>query len=443
MAQHSSAERSDSRRGSLARLAIGLAVLVGAGAVTTLLIVNRPHPKMAPVSTRALTVRTLPTIEAPVARVWRGYGAARAMDAADVAAQVADVVTHRPPLIEAGRWVNAGDLLVQIDDAEFRDRLTEAEEAIAALQSQQESLEIEGASLARSVELAEEAIELSERELNRAREAQRQGAATQNEIDRLLRELTSLQRQTTDLRQRRDQVPIHRQELDARIRQQHAAARLAQRDIERAAVKAPIAGALQSVSVDQGDWIGVGQPVARIVDLRRIEAPMRMPLSAAAELQIGDEILLQNDGPTDQRWIGAVTRIAPEAEANARAIIVFTEVEQDARSATPETLRPGQFLIGEAQSRHAAPRLITPRHAVINDRVMIVNGEGRAESRPVVIDFYFDNVFPDLDPHITQWAAIREGLAPGERIIISNLDEISDGVIVEVAGATAGSGGVQ
>ncbi len=412
------------------RLGLGVLALALAIGVTAVLVTTKPSPKLAPTGERALTVRIITATEMPVARAWRGYGTARALNSANVASQVSGQVVERPATIDAGASVEAGDLLVRIDAAEFQERLVAANELIRALEAQLESLDVERLSLEDNVRLSEEAVELSNRELARARDAMQRGAATQNEIERLERELTVLNRLSVDLRQRRDQIPIRRQEIESQIRQQRAQARLAEIDVERARIAAPISGVLQTVEAHVGDWLGVGAPVARIVDLSHIEAPMRMPVSASEDLRVGDTMDLASDGPSEIHKSARITRIAPEADPGNRTLTVFAEYEQSGGADEIGRLLPGQFLVGTAQSRHLVDRIIVPRHAVVSDHVAIMNDEGRVETRRVRIAFYLDERFPELDPIITQWAAIADGLAPGERIIVSNLDDLEEGLTV-------------
>jgi multidrug efflux pump subunit AcrA (membrane-fusion protein) len=90
------------------------------------------------------------------------------------------------------------------------------------------------------------------------------------------------------------------------------------------------------------------------------------------------------------------------------------------------------------------PRVLVPRSAVQRDRVMVVNGDGRAEPRIVNVSYYFEGAFPDLHPIEREWAVISAGLGPGERVIISNLDDLDPGTPVrpmDVQGQLAGGDG--
>lgn len=426
--------RHGSTRGLALRGALGVAALAAGVTIAVVLKETKPQPKLAPTTERSLTVRVVPATLEPVARVWLGYGTARAMKEATVAAEVAGRVVERPARIQAGVWLDRGDLIARLDASAYEDQLAAAQESITGLEAQLEQLDVEGASLKESADLAAEGVALAEREVARARKALAQGAATENEIDRLLRDLTRQRRELSDLRQRRDSIPTRRQEAQAQIRSQRATARLAQRDLDHARITAPIAGVLRDVWADEGDWVGVGQRVARIVDLSRVETPLRLPVSAAGAVRAGDTIALEADGPTERRWTGRIVRIAPVADEQTRTVTVYTVLEQDGRTVTPDTLLPGQFLIGRARSTRVEPRLLVPRIAITGDRVAVVGAGGLVQTRRVRVAFHLDGAYPHIDPTIREWAVLDEGLEPGALVIVSNLDEIEEGLPVRVAG---------
>lgn len=419
------------------RAVVGVAVIGAGVGIYLFLQATKPQPGLAPMAQRSLVVRAVPAVTRPVARPWIGYGSARAMSDISIAAEIPGRVVERPANVNIGAWVDRGDLIVRLDAAEFGDRLAAAEQSVIALEAQVERVGVEGDSLAESVRLAEAGVELSERELSRAREAFERGAASQNEIDRLERDLTARRRELTDLRQRLDSIPSRLQELRAQIARGRADAAAARRDFERARIIAPVAGVIQELDVNVGDRVSLGQRVARVVDISRVEAPIRMPVSAGGEIIVGDEITLEADGPSGREWRGVVARIAPVAEEASRSITVLVEIEQDGRAVTPGTLLPGQFLIGRTGTGRPEPRLIVPRFAVVNDRVFVV-ADGVARSRPVRVLHHVDGVFADIDPAIREWAVLDNGIEPGDLVIISNFEEISDGVPVQTIAPTAG-----
>lgn len=418
-------------------------MLAAAGVVVWLLVSTRPQPPRIPPEQRAQQVSVITARLAPVTRTWRGYGTARAKDAADVAAQVAAEVVERPERIEAGNRVAKGDMIVALDDEEFRRRLSSAREAIRALEAQVEGLDVEKASLEESVRLAEEAVRLTQREVERAKAAVEEGAATPGEVERLQRELTQTQRERTELQQRLSMISVRRRQLEAQIRERRAEASLAELNVQRCRIAAPFDGAIQEVHVDPGERVSVGEVVARLVDLSRIEVPLRLPISAGAQLDVGDAVRLRADSPGGRSWRAEVARIAPEADSRTRTLTAFVEVSQSPEPG-PGALLPGQFVIAEISAGQSRRRIVVPRAAVRGDRVWVVAGEDdRVEPRRVRVAHYLEARFEDVAPRETQWAVIESGLEPGEQVIVSNFESLEAGRLVEATDAGAGDSEVE
>ena len=88
-------------------------------------------------------------------------------------------------------------------------------------------------------------------------------------------------------------------------------------------------------------------------------------------------------------------------------------------------------------------QLVVPRRAIIDDHVFVVEsiptdaGEASiVKRRPVTVTEHIEGSFPEIDPQETQWAVIGRGMHEGDRIVVSNLDELSDSLAVEVSAPT-------
>lgn len=451
-------ERSPGAHGVWRRLAwvvrgvVGLAVLALAVGLIAVAAAVRPEPERQDIVERAPLVRVTPVGEARVARVWTGYGTARAMNTAEVAAQVSDRVVERPDGIEDGARVSSGDLIVRLDPVDFQARLESAERLVEGTQAELDGLEIEAERLAEQVALLESELELELRDLRRYSEALERGAGTVSEAERRQRLAKQVERTLSALRERRELLPSRRAALEARLLQQEADVRLRREDLARTEIRSPIDGFLQSVSVEEGELVSVGQTVARVVDLSRVEAPLRLPISASGAIARGDTVTLEADGADSTRWTGEVDRIAPEADPSTRTVTVFAVVQQAPEEAVGagravdasgrRLLLPGQFVMGEVSSESAEPRLIVPRRAVDGDRVLVAgsapgvsaSAAARATGRRVVVSHHIEGSFPLIDPAETQWAVlVSSDLSAGDRVIVTNLDQLGEGALVRVA----------
>src|SRR5690606_16430647 len=113
----------------------------------------------------------------------------------------------------------------------------------------------------------------------RLEEARAGAAAKEIEVMRLRAAVARQERERLALQQQLDSVPSRRAATLAELAARRNDAAVARRQLERTAVTAPIGGVLESIDADVGEWVTAGQPVARVVDLRRIEVPLRVPAS--------------------------------------------------------------------------------------------------------------------------------------------------------------------
>jgi RND family efflux transporter MFP subunit len=437
----------------LLRFLVGVLVLAAGFGVLGLLVRTRPEPVQHARADRAVTVRVMTATPVEVPRVWEGYGTARAMVAAEVAAQVAARVVERPRRIEPGVAVARGDVLLRLDPTDFEQRVASLRQTIGSWEAQLLALAVEERRLADQVELAQEEVTLEERELERAIAAAGQGAGTETEIERRRASVVRKRREIVSLSQRLEGIPAERLRLESLLGSERANLRVAEENLARATIVAPIDGVLQRVDVREGEMVAVGQAVARIVDLRRVEVPLRLAISALAGVGVGDPVELRTDTAAAESpapaWTGRIARVAPEADPATRTVTAFVEVEQDAGAAGRGLiLLPGQFVVGEVRTVSPEARIVLPQRALDGDRVLIAEPSGevfRVRSVEVRVAQFLRQRIRVLDPVETQWAVLESGLEPGARVILTSLDELGDGALVSIepaeAAATARDGG--
>ena len=436
--------------GVLVRVALGAAILGGSVLVAGVLVANRKQALTAPVEE---VVRRVRVVEASaqeasrVARRWEGFGTARAMSQAAVAPEVTARVVMRPDRIDPGVAVEAGELLLKLDESDFRERLESAQRAAEVLAAQLEGLDVEERRLAEQVEQAGEALRLTRWELERLEEALAGAAAKEIEVMRLRASLARQERERLALQQQLDSVPSRRAATMAELAARRNDAAVARRQLERTAVVAPIGGVLETIDADVGEWVTAGQPVARVVDLRRIEVPLRVPASAHGAVRVGDAAEVRPTNGDGSVWEARVARVSPTVDPATRTLTVYLEVDQaEAAGAGVESpawaglLLPGRFVSAEvvAAAGNGRRLILVPRRAVAGDRVWVAaeddEGRTRAQPRQVRVLHHVVGEFPALAEGETQWSVIGEGVREGERVIVTNLDELTAGVRGEVVG---------
>ncbi|MCL4221067.1 MAG: efflux RND transporter periplasmic adaptor subunit [Phycisphaerales bacterium] len=351
------------------RILLGLLILSGAFGFFGLMVSTRHAPELKAEVYRPMLVRGVRLHPQPVAPQWWGYGTVRPMERADTPAQVSARVQRRPRSTEVGMHVQAGQTLFELDAIDFQLAAASARESIASLEAQLAGLEVEEERLSGQLALAEEETRVSQRDFDRANSAIAEGAGSKAELDQWLAAVRRAERVESGLRQLVDLIPSRRAELRARIEAQRVALRQAEENLRRTVITAPISGVIQSVSLKEGEWAQAGQVVARIVNLERVEVPLRVPVSAGQRLRVGDPVDVRLRQEDRQGWAGEIARIAPEADEQTRSLTVFVEIDQPPDAG--RMLRPGQFVAGRVSASTAEPHIVVPRRAIVDDRVYI------------------------------------------------------------------------
>ena len=305
-------------------------------------------------------------------------GSLRAVNQAAVKARVAGEV--REVLVREGEPVTAGQVLVRMDESDYRARLAQADAALAAARGQ---LDIAGKTRDNNQVLME------------------RGFISKNAYDTAS-----------------SQYGIARANVDSA----RGALDVARKALGDTVIRAPIAGLVASRSVQPGEKVSPDNRLLDVVDLSRMEMEVAVPTSDILGIAPGQEVTVRIEGvarPLPAR----VVRINPAAQAGSRSIMAYLQLDNP-----QNLLRVGMF--GEARltlSRKAAV-LAVPQSALQGngDQAFVYAIEnGRLARKPVRAGM----AGSDGDAALVE---IVEGLAPGARIVRNNLGNLPAGATVKV-----------
>ncbi len=216
----------------------------------------------------------------------------------------------------------------------------------------------------------------------------------------------------------------------------------AERDLDRAEVRAPYAGRVRRKNVDVGQFVTIGNSVGTIysVDVAEIRLPLPdaelayldLPLSyRGGETRLGPRVTVRTTfaGAT-HAWDGRIVRTESEIDPVSRMVHVVAEV-MDPYSSGPDPNRPplavGMYVDAEIEGRRFGRLAVIPRAALRGrDQVMLVDEESRLRFRTI-----------DILRLTTASIYVRDGLQTGERVAISTVDSPTDGMLVQVTNGDA------
>lgn len=187
--------------------------------------------------------------------------------------------------------------------------------------------------------------------------------------------------------------------------------------LSKTQVRAPFAGTLGLRRVSEGAWLSPSTVITTLEDLSRLKVDFTLPERYAPELDVGREFQVQVAGISGAIE-GQVVAIESKVTSASRSLVIRGEL------AEAKGVRPGNFAkIEVGLSLHDA--IAVPTIAVTSSAegrsVFVVDGKGTARVTNVEVGHRDANV-----------VEITSGLAPGAKVVTTNLLRLRDGLPVQV-----------
>ncbi len=396
------------------------ASLAGAGYLRA----TRPEVEPAPASERVWTVRVEPAAFAdrqPTLKLYGDIVAGREVTLRPLVA--GEVVEASPKLVEGGRFA-AGELVLAVDRFDYQIALDQLRAELREAEARRAELESNVAAERAMLDLDQTRLEIARRDLERREKLRASQAVSQKSLDDARMAVVEHQ---AALAKRRQAIAM----LEARLDQQTAAIerlgvaiRRAERDLANTVLRAPFAGFVTDVTAAVGKRLGVGDPVARLIDQDRLE--VRFTLPDADFGRLWQEGLIGR--PLEARWkLGAttfafqaeITRVESTIDATAGGVEIYAAITGNPDDAP---LRPGAFVEVLLPDRLYRDVAELPLSALFHGDTVYVVDRGRLDARPV-------QVLAQLGERLL----LRGDFAAGEPIVTSRLAEIAPGLKVKVA----------
>jgi RND family efflux transporter MFP subunit len=207
--------------------------------------------------------------------------------------------------------------------------------------------------------------------------------------------------------------------LAADIDASNAAARLAERQLRDASIRAPFDGYVQQRMVSLGELVKQQMPVMRIVRVDPLKVIAEIPEGLAPYIQSGQSVDLQVDAYPDRSFNGKVSRISPTVNQQTRAFPFEALVPNE-----QGLLKPGTFVRVALTTDHVEPLLTLPYTALqyrygVN-RAFVVKGDTITGHEVKVGDRLGDRI------------VILGGVQAGDVVAMTDVDNLADGLKVSV-----------
>jgi len=383
------------------------------GGRRTMLIAAAVLVTVAVIGILLVSRSSVATVEVATARPASTGGATTVLNAsgyveprrkATVAAKITGRVTE--VLVDEGMAVKKGQILARLDDSDARRRYeaTKADRDVA--RAAIEELEVNHAD--------------AERTLRRINELRVQGIASVQDLDSATAAVDAI----------KAKLDLARASLDA------AEARLAvaAQDLENYTIRAPFAGIAVSKDAQPGEMVspvsaGGGftrTGISTIVDMKSLEIEVDVNESHIAKVHPGQPADAVLDAYPEWRIPATVRTIIPTADRQKATVKVrLTFDELDPRILPDMGVKVAfREVVDEERASSPPAQSLVPLHAVRNDG-----------GQPVVFvieDKIVDRRTVSVGRSIGTDIEIMAGVNPGDRVVVSDLEGLSDGQKVRV-----------
>lgn len=315
--------------------------------------------------------------------------------------------------VESGDSVHAGQTLATIDSPELQNQLLQEQARMSSLKVELERQRISTRQQQLQSQKGEDsaaiALRAAQRENTRAETAFTQGAMTAVDYEKAQDDLQTAELMhkhsllDTELDAERLEFELQTRQLD--VEQQALLVKDLRRQVAELIITSPVNGIVGNLAVDQKTNVAKNQPVLSVVDLTAFEVEVQISESYADDLAIGMQAEIRAGSETFESTLVAVS---PEIISNQ----VTGRVRFNAK--VPEGLRQNQRLTTRILLEEKFDVTMVQRGQFFdsgNGRVAYVVEDGMARRRSITAG-------------ATSLSSIEilQGLAPGERIVISSTD---------------------
>ncbi|MGB3862407.1 MAG: efflux RND transporter periplasmic adaptor subunit [Candidatus Aminicenantaceae bacterium] len=300
--------------------------------------------------------------------------------------------------VEESKHVRKGDLLVELDDQEYKLSHENAEatrlKAFSEMLVEQRFADVGGRSG------GEQSGELNnaKKQFEEVGQQYQKGLISREEFERQSR---LYERALIESGEKKDEVVAAMKGLT----QAEISVKKAQLDLEKTKIRAPFSGIIADIQASPGEHVSVGRELFTIVNISRIQVHARVLESEIGKMQVGREVDLRFSAYPGKVFKGKVSAISPIVNPEYKTCKVFVDVEN-----LEEELKPGMHAEVEIAAEIHKNKLLVPQDAILTRsqrKLLFVVEDGLAKWRYVEIGLENED-----------FAEILDGVKAGEQVIV-------------------------
>ena len=338
--------------------------------------------------------------------------------------------------VQIGDSVRQGQVIAQIDQAEFLHKVREVEAKVA--QARAQYAELEAGTRVEDIRETEEAVKQAQSRFNNAKQQRERVEAlykreviSKKEFDVSEMDYSVTEAQLVAAEQHLKMLKDGaRPEVKAaslgKLKEMEAILAQEQIRLQNTQIVAPFPGEIVRRNVDNGSLLSPSTPVVTLVHLETLKVVANVLEKDIALIKIGMKVKILTEAYPDKPFEGTIVRINKALDLATRTLQAEINVPN-----TGHLLKPGMFARIEVALKEKPGALVVPRTAVVEEEgrqfVFVVEGN-QAIRKPIVTGI-------EQDPLIE----VVEGVKDGDKIVVRGQESLRDRSTVRLVEGGEGS----
>lgn len=389
----------------MAKFLLPFIIIIAAIGATATMIKFKSDPEQSEVIITSVLVDVISVLPEDTYITVPSQGTVEPRTRTNLVSEVAGQVIEISSAFVAGGFFQKGDLLLRLDDQNYRAAVSRNQAAVAAAKSQLE-------------------------------QERGQADVAQREWDRMEPERQA-QVRAKDLYLRKPQL----EEALSRLAAAEADLLQSRTDLEKTKILAPYDGLVSSKNTDIGQFVTTGSSIAETFAIDYAEVRLPIPETKIQFLDLPSSIrrfnsdqneaeiqpivnLISKIGDREYRWEGRMTRTEGVLDTRTRVLFSVVQIEDPYglySNSNDEPLRIGTYVNADIQGMLLEDVIVLPRHTLqANNLVWVADPENKLRAREVqVVTINGDNVY------------ISSGLNSGDLVVLTRMENPLNGSPVE------------
>ncbi len=423
-------------------IVIGLAVIIA-----FILIKSKTPLQHTPAKMPVKPVDVIHAQTIPFRIHFTGYGNVEPANALQSIAQLSGTISYIHPKLKSGETIEAGTPVVRIDAEDYALTLKQTEADLQSSRSSLNELNEEEKTTQRSLKLAQKNLQVGEAEYDRIKNIYSQKLISKSSLDAEEQQVISLRQKVEELQGKMNGFKSRRRSVIAQITRAEQEVKNSETILGRTEIVLPFNARIGTVNIDQGEFVSTGSMLFEAIDLKSVEIKAQLPTDSMRNLvshlagtptnfeqlirpggnindslKLSARVRLVTDMP-GAIWEASVLRISESIDVTRQTLGIVVGVDDPYKKIIPGKRPPLLKGMFTAIDLYAPPRpaMVIPRKSLHQGRVYIAGDDDKLEIRPVETQMIQGDM-----------VLIRKGLEEGERIIITDLFPVIEGMPLQI-----------